>query len=197
MTPIPGSRMIGPNYLEELPRVGATEVWEIINMTGDAHPMHLHLVQFQLINRQAYDDVGYAAAYDAAFPGGVAIDGYGPPKYYNTPNADGAVGGNPAVSPFLTLGPATPPLPQEKGWKDTVISYPGTVTRIIARWSPQDIPVGKTTPGKNLYPFDATYGPGYVWHCHIVDHEDNEMMRPYIPTLIPNTVSADLLLLLE
>ena len=197
MTPIPGSKKIGPNYLEELPRVGATEVWEIINMTGDAHPMHLHLVQFQLINRQNYDDVNYTLAYEAAFPVGVDINGYGPPNYYNTANADGAVGGNPAVSPFLTPGTTVPPLPQEKGWKDTVISYPGTVTRIIARWAPQDIPVGQTISGKNMFPFDATFGPGYVWHCHIVDHEDNEMMRPYIPTLNPNLVGIDLLLLLD
>ncbi|MEW6660062.1 MAG: multicopper oxidase domain-containing protein [Thermodesulfobacteriota bacterium] len=180
-TPIPGSSVLGPNHLTELPQVGSTEEWEIINTTGDAHPMHLHLVQFQLVNRETYDDVGFLAAYDAAFPGGVALDGYGPPNYYNNPNADGAIGGNPAVSPFLTPGTLTPPLPQERGWKDTAIMYPGQVTRIIVRWAPQNIAVGGVTPGQNLYPFDPTYGPGYVWHCHIIDHEDNEMMRPYIP----------------
>jgi spore coat protein A len=180
-TPIPGSSSVGPNHLTELPQVGSTEEWEIINTTGDAHPIHLHLVQFQLINRQTYDDVAYLAAYDAAFPGGVAIDGYGPPNYYNTPNADGAIGGNPAVSPFLTPGTTTAPLPQERGWKDTFIMYPGQVTRVIVRWAPQDTAVGGVTPGQNLYPFNPSYGPGYVWHCHIIDHEDNEMMRPYIP----------------
>jgi spore coat protein A, manganese oxidase len=195
LTPIPGSRMIGPNYLNELPRVGSTEVWELINISADAHPIHLHLVQFQLINRQPINAIAYTAAYDAAFAGGVTIDGYGPPNYYNTPNADGAVGGNPPISPHLLAVPELP-LPQENGWKDTVISYPGTVTRIIARWAPQNIPLNQAVPGKNLFPFDATYGSGYVWHCHILDHEDNEMMRPYIPTLNPNTVSADLLLLL-
>jgi spore coat protein A len=56
------------------------------------------------------------------------------------------------------------------------------VTRIIARWAPQDVAVNGVTPGQNLFAFDPTYGPGYVWHCHIIDHEDNEMMRPYIPT---------------
>lgn len=196
MTPVPGTKMIGPNYLNELPHVGATEIWEIINTTGDGHPIHLHLIQFQVINRQTYNDIGYAAAYDAAFPGGVAIDGYGPPNYYNSVNADGAIGGNPAVSPYLT-GVPTPALPQENGWKDMVISYPGTVTRIIARWAPQDIPVGGTDSGKNQFPFDATFGPGYVWHCHIIDHEDNEMMRPYIPTLDADMVGINYLLLLD
>jgi FtsP/CotA-like multicopper oxidase with cupredoxin domain len=183
MSPVPGSSLLGPNHLTELPQVGSTEVWEIINTTGDAHPIHLHLVQFQLINRESYDDVGYLAAYDAAFPGGVALDAYGPPNYYNTPNADGAIGGNPAVSPFLIPGTLTPPLPQERGWKDTFVMYPAQVTRVIVRWAPQDIAVGGVTPGQNLYPFDPTYGPGYVWHCHIIDHEDNEMMRPYIPVM--------------
>jgi spore coat protein A len=180
-TPIPGSKKVGANYITELPQIGSTEEWTIINTTGDAHPIHLHLVQFQLINRQSYDDAAYTAAYEAAFPGGVAIDGYGPPNYYNTPNADGAIGGNPAVSPYLTPGTVTPPLPQEVGWKDTFIMYPGQVTRIIVRWAPQDVPINGVKPGQELYPFDSTYGPGYVWHCHILDHEDNEMMRPYIP----------------
>ena len=42
--------------------------------------------------------------------------------------------------------------------------------------------VNGVQPGQNLFAFDPTYGPGYVWHCHIIDHEDNEMMRPYIPS---------------
>lgn len=193
-TPVPGSLKVGANYLTELPQVGSTEEWEIINTTGDAHPIHLHLVQFQLINRQDYDDVGYVAAYDAAFVGGMgmAVDGYGPPYYYNTPNADGAIGGNPAVSPFLTPGTVTPPLAHEAGWKDTVIMYPAQVTRIIVRWAPLDLAVGAVKPGQDLYPFDATYGPGYVWHCHILDHEDNEMMRPYVPIRNPfNTMALN------
>ena len=70
VTPIPGSTRVGVNWLTELPQIGSTEVWEIINLTGDAHPIHPHMIQFQLVNRQAYDDVGYTAAYDAAFPGG-------------------------------------------------------------------------------------------------------------------------------
>jgi len=108
----------------------------------------------------------------------VFIGGYGPPSDYGTPNADGAVGGNPAVSPFLNAkkGPAVPPLPHEQGWKDTVIMYPGQVTRIMVRWAPTD----KDLDDPDLhYPFDPqALGYGYVWHCHIIDHEDNEMMRP-------------------
>jgi spore coat protein A len=95
VTPIPGASPVGVNWLTELPQVGSTEEWEIINLTGDAHPIHLHLVQFQVMNRQSYDDVGYTATYDALFPPGAVIDGYGPPLNYNTPNSDGAIGGNP------------------------------------------------------------------------------------------------------
>ncbi len=74
-----------------------------------------------------------------------------------------------------------PPGPNETGWKDTVKMYPGQVSRILVRWAPQDIPANGVTAGQNKYAFDPTVGPGYVWHCHIVDHEDNEMMRPSHP----------------
>jgi len=57
--------------------------------------------------------------------------------------------------------------------------YPGEVTRVVVRWAPQDAPLAASTPGTNLYPFNPWVGPGYVWHCHIIDHEDNEMMRRY------------------
>jgi len=60
----------GKNYLSELPNEGETEIWEIVNLTADAHPIHLHLVQFQLMNRQNFDTAKYTAAYNAAFPGG-------------------------------------------------------------------------------------------------------------------------------
>lgn len=182
VNPIPGSSRVGVNWLTELPQIGSTEEWEIINFTADAHPIHLHMIQFQVVNREGFDDIGYTAAYEALFPEGAVIDGYGPPMDYNTLNLDGAIGGNPAVGPFLTPGTLTPALLQERGWKDTVLSYPGEVTRIVARWAPQDVAVNAVKPGQNLFPFDPTYGPGYVWHCHIIDHEDSEMMRPYIPT---------------
>jgi spore coat protein A len=90
------------------------------------------------------------------------------------------MGGNPAFSPFLT-GPVIPPNPSEAGWKDVAKVFPGYVNRYVIRWAPQAVAVNGVQPGQNLYPFDPTRGPGYMVHCHILDHEDNEMMRPYIP----------------
>ena len=58
--------------------------------------------------------------------------------------------------------------------------FPCSVTRLAVRWAPQDVAAGQTKAGTNSFPFDPANGPGYVWHCHIVDHEDNEMMRPYV-----------------
>jgi FtsP/CotA-like multicopper oxidase with cupredoxin domain len=179
----------------ELPRVGSTELWEIANLTMDTHPIHTHLVQFQILNRQAFSQdeadptAGYPGAWAAAFgtgpvalPAGcVAGDvcpGYGPPLPYGLPNADGALGGNPAFSPYLVGSPA-PPDAWESGWKDTAKMHPGEVTRILVRYSPTDSKVASAQPGVNLFSFNPTKGPGYVWHCHIVDHEDNEMMRPF------------------
>jgi spore coat protein A len=190
-------------YLSELPAEGTTEVWEIINLTADAHPIHTHLTQFQILNRQNFNVNKYMKAYNAAFPaaydfttntttaGGVFVPAYGPPSNYFTNETPASVpprttiGGNPDVTPYLQ-GMATPADPNEQGWKDTAIMYPGQVTRIAVRFSPLN-----TTPGTTAYyPFtpnddnpNATGGvvPNYeyVWHCHIVDHEDNEMMRPY------------------
>jgi spore coat protein A len=168
-------------YYSELPREGETEIWEIINITADAHPIHLHLAQFQLLNRQTIDTRKFMDAYAEAF-GGAILDGYGPPNDYNVPNADGAIGGNPAVGPFLK-GLARPPAANEAGWKDTVQMYPGQVTRIAVRWAPMSLPVN-TAPADAYYAFSPDGGHGYVWHCHIIDHEDNEMMRP--TSLVPN-----------
>src|SRR5581483_4598645 len=121
--PVPGSGadQFGQGlFMTEFPRIGSTEVWEFLNTTVDAHPIHIHLSQFQLLNRQAVaidPDTGqptYLTAWAAAFPGGVfngetadgswgpitypkgtIIPGYGPPLNYFNPNADGAMGGNP------------------------------------------------------------------------------------------------------
>ena len=175
MTPIPDSTYVLGNYLTETPTEGDTEVWEIVNTTEDAHPIHLHGLQFQLINRQPYDTNGYVAAYIAAFPGGLYIPGYGPPMAYNTPNAGGAIGGNPDITPFL-LGVAAPPLNYEAGWKDTVIVPPEQVSRIAVRFAPQDKAIGAADLYWDYQP--NALGGAYVWHCHITDHEDNEMMRP-------------------
>ena len=94
--------------------MGDTEEWEIYNFTADAHPIHLHLVRFQVVGRRLFD---------------------------GTPSPHGSV------------------QPWETGYKDTFISYPGEVTRIRAKFDIAGL---------------------YVWHCHIVEHEDNEMMRPYV-----------------
>jgi FtsP/CotA-like multicopper oxidase with cupredoxin domain len=108
----------------ENPSVGATERWEFYNTTGDAHPMHIHEIVFEVVNRE-----------------GLVLDEAGE-----------------VASPIQLDGAITPPEPWETGFKDTVIAYPGQVTRVRGQF---------ITPGQ------------YVWHCHIVEHEDNEMMRPY------------------
>jgi spore coat protein A len=116
----------------ESPRAGSIEIWRIINTTGDAHPIHLHLVQFQVLDRQPFDPAQF------------------PPD-------------------LVFTGAAQPPENNERpAWKDTVLSYPGTVTRIIAKF---DLPAGtQIRPGQKFR---------YVYHCHILEHEENEMMRPY------------------
>ncbi len=111
--------------VSENPAPGDTEVWEFNNLTGDAHPIHVHETTFEVVNRQ-----------------GLELD----------PST-----GEP-VQPIQLSGPARPPEAGESGLKDTVTAYPGEVTRIRARFE---------NAGQ------------FVWHCHIVEHEDNEMMRPY------------------
>ena len=58
--------------------------------------------------------------------------------------------------------------------------FPGEITRIAVRWAPQDLATNATHPGVDPFPFDPTNGPGYIEHCHILDHEDNEFMRPML-----------------
>jgi len=147
-------------------------------------------VQFQLVSRQKFQAGKYMKAYSTAFDGtgattwfdpmmgmertfaaGEVIPGYGPPNPYDALNADGALGGNPAITPFLQ-GPVNPPNPNEVGWKDTFVMYPGEVTTVVVRFAEQE--------GGGNFSFNPQSGPGYVWHCHIIEHEDNEMMRPYL-----------------
>ena len=154
--------------VSETPRVGSTEDWMIVDITGDAHPIHLHLVQFQVISRQSLNTAKYTADW-------IALNGE-PPLDHSTVTLP--------VYNYLQ-GKTMAPMPNENGWKDTVIVYPGQVTIIRVRFAPLTSPStgpGAPSPGVNQYSFDPTVGPGYVWHCHIVDHEDNEMMRPYIVT---------------
>ena len=131
--------------ITETPTVGTIEDWVYINMTGDTHPMHSHLVTFQVVGRTPFD----AEAYEEAYGG-----------------PDGVPGGI-DPTPFAT-GPMQPPDPTERGFKDTVKANPGEFTTIRAQY---DLPTGVTAPQT------------YVYHCHIVEHEDNDMMRAF--TVVP------------
>lgn len=148
--------------ISETPRVGSTEEWVIANLTMDTHPIHLHLVQFQLLNREDFDAAGYMKKWDD-------INGMVPLMH---PTIEVP------LDKYLS-GKKIMPDDNETGWKDTVRMNPNQVTRIRVRFAPQGVPSGGVKPGVNLFPFDPTTEPGYVWHCHILDHEDNEMMRPY------------------
>lgn len=108
----------------EKPRLGATEIWELINTTAFPHPIHIHLVQFQVLDHQAFD-----------------LNDYN-------------VTGN-----LVYTGPIVAPLETERGLKDTITVPAGTVTRVLATFAP--------------------YAGRYVWHCHILEHEDYDMMRPF------------------
>ncbi len=129
----------------ETPKIGTVEDWVYVNLTGDTHPMHTHLVMFQVIGRTPFD----AEAYEAAYGG---------------PNG---VPGGIDPTPFAT-GPMVPPAPEERGFKDTVRADPGYFTTIRAKF---ELPTGVMAP------------QNYVYHCHIVEHEDNDMMRPF--TVMP------------
>jgi len=180
----------GPTFYSERPAEGTMEIWDIINITADAHPIHLHLVQFQILERIPFDDAAYFDTYAASFPGGAYLPGYGPPADYNLgKNANGVqiaplgiLGGNPDPFQFPIdesgRGGQRTPEPHEIGWKDTAVMYPGEVTRLAVRFAPTDIPADEDNMAILGYPFDPDDGHGYVWHCHILDHEDNEMMRP-------------------
>ena len=183
------------SFVSETPKEGDIELWEIVNTTMDAHPMHTHLATFQILNRQNYNAKAFMAAYAAGFTlslpagctAGLYCPGYGPPYNYDPAKnalSGGKWGGNPDVTPYLANAIQLPD-PNESGWKDTFIAYPGMVNRFLIRWGPQETAVNVTT-GYPFSPNDGTNGAigdshGYVWHCHIIDHEDNEMMRPYIP----------------
>jgi len=148
--------------MTEFPIDGTTEEWIIINLTADTHPIHLHLVQFQIISRQSIAVNRYTKDW-LKLNAAKFIDGKMPPFKLD------AIPTELPVGPYLQ-GMPTPPPPNEQGWKDTIQMNPGEATVIRVRFAAQD-----GTP----YPFDPSLGPGYVWHCHIIDHEDNEMMRPY------------------
>jgi spore coat protein A len=116
----------------ETPRAGSVEVWRVINTTGDARPIHVHLVPFQILDRQPFDT--------AQYPGRLVFTG---PRVIAPPD-------------------------ERPAFKDTVRAMPGEVVRVVARF---DLPSGtQARPGQKFR---------YVFHCHILEHEDNDMMRPY------------------
>jgi spore coat protein A, manganese oxidase len=160
--------------ITEVPRVGTTESWYFQNLTEDAHPIHIHLVEFQLEDRQDIDKDRFKAYWESLNGSTLPLNHPTVRANVNTPVFDPATG---TVHDFLT-GPSQPPSPSESGWKDTFVAHPGQVTRVRLRIAPQDAKEADLVPGRNPFPFDPTAGPGYVWHCHILDHEDNDMMRP-------------------
>jgi multicopper oxidase len=142
----------------EQPNVNTLEQWNIINTTGDTHPIHIHLIEFRLLGRQIFDVPGYTAAvYPVLDP---TTMGTGP---WPIPSADA-----------FALGGLNAPNANEAGWKDTIQANPGEITRIL-------VPFGAQIPGVPTggVPFGQSFTGSYVWHCHILDHEDNEMMQKY------------------
>jgi spore coat protein A, manganese oxidase len=140
----------------EVVRDGTVEVWQIINFTGDTHPMHFHLANAQVLSRQPFPEPSGPAGQPAS----------GATTHHRGPTA--------AVMPDLTQSAARGPDLLELGWKETIKMHPSEVTTIIMKF---DVP-------KDL-PFDVpesprTGGHEYVWHCHILDHEEHDMMRPLI-----------------
>ncbi|HEY1430469.1 MAG TPA: multicopper oxidase domain-containing protein [Stellaceae bacterium] len=121
----------------ETPSAGAVEVWQLFNLTGDTHPIHFHLVNVQIIQRQAF-------------------------------------AGDPQ-SGITFVGPAMLPDPNEMGWKETVRMNPGEATTVIAKFTLPTLPASMDNP---LSP--RTGGHEYVWHCHILEHEEHDMMRPMV-----------------
>ncbi len=119
---IPDIKMWADPVTEVIPK-NTVELWEFYNFTADAHPIHLHQVQFQVANRQRM----------------APVDEDDMPK------------------PVTLLPGLIAPEEWESGRLDTFIAYPRMVTRIRVMFD---------LPGR------------YVWHCHILEHEDNEMMRP-------------------
>jgi spore coat protein A len=112
----------------EDPNLGDTEIWSFANQTAMSHPMHLHLVHFQVLGREAYQD------YDPNEP--------------------------------VDVTSLEPPAPEERGWNDVVTANPGEVTHVIARF------------GEFEGLFNDQTG-WYMWHCHMIEHEDHDMMRPF------------------
>jgi spore coat protein A len=124
----------------ETPALDATEEWEIYNFTGDAHPVHLHLVHFEILGRKSLTFEEGDTPQNILQHNGTYGEAPSP--------VDIAVGG--AVNLGTADGYA------EDAPKDMVTALPEQVTTVRAKFDKQ---------GR------------YVWHCHILSHEDHEMMR--------------------
>lgn len=122
----------------ETPAKGATEVWQIFNLTMDVHPIHVHLVNAQLIQRQPFT-------------------------------------GDPGTGITMS-GPPRRPDDNEIGWKETIRVNPMESATIIMKF---DLPVLPTAAMRNAVS-PRTGGAEYVFHCHILEHEEHDMMRPLI-----------------
>ena len=152
--PVKAGAMLCDMPTTETPMLGSTEVWDIFNYTADAHPMHLHQVQYQVLGRymmsQTRSSTETALSTNRTTP--LAAD----------LNHDGLVN---------DIGSALPLRPEDTGWQDTVWVGPGEVLKIIETFD---------LPGD------------YVWHCHILSHENNEMMRRmYVINTVDGTDKRD------
>ncbi|MFJ1531083.1 multicopper oxidase family protein [Streptomyces mirabilis] len=135
---------------------GSTEIWEYINPNHDAHPMHVHLVNFQVLNRQPIDAAAYQKDYDKWIYGGRK------PKDH------------PVLANYFT-GPPIPPNPDETlSYKDTVKAPAQMVTRIIIQ---EFVPPKRDIA--SIPNSGAELPATYIHHCHLLEHEDDDLMRPW------------------
>jgi FtsP/CotA-like multicopper oxidase with cupredoxin domain len=141
-----------PDGVDEKPSAGTVEEWWFVNISADTHPIHMHLTNFQVMGRTPLDGEAYTDALKAAREAGTTLPN-------NTIDP----------TPYL-LGPEVLPPRNEKGWKDTVGAHPNQVTRIRQKF---DLP--EDAEGSPLNSPQRQY----VYHCHILEHEDNDMMRPF------------------
>ncbi|OPY33709.1 MAG: multicopper oxidase [Methanomassiliicoccales archaeon PtaU1.Bin124] len=142
--------------ISELPKVGTTELWHIVDSTRSSHLIEVGLAHLKVVSRQGFSD-----RYDYAW---LAANGGKLPFKNPTVNID--------MTGYL-LGTAYAPSAIDTGWRDCVVVNPGEVVTVLVRFAPVD--------GRTAFAFDPTIGPTYIWYSHILDHEENEMMRQIEP----------------
>ncbi|MFA5311897.1 MAG: multicopper oxidase domain-containing protein [Methanomassiliicoccales archaeon] len=141
--------------MSETPKVGSTEIWRIVDSTRSSHTIHIALAHVKLISRQSIDEESYDADW-------LELNGGSVPFPEATVNLE--------LDGYLTDDPVEP-LPIDDVWMDSIVVHPGEVVTFLVRFTPLD--------GREGYGFDATQGPNYIWYSHILDHEENEMMRQF------------------